>query len=74
VVRLILASASPRRAELLRAAGYEFDVVVMDVDESIRPGETRPASHLRSDRRPRSYGGRVAGSAKVRLKADTPYR
>jgi septum formation protein len=43
VVRLILASASPRRAELLRAAGYEFDVVVMDVDESIRPGEAPPA-------------------------------
>jgi septum formation protein len=38
-VRLILASASPRRAELLRAAGYEFDVVVSEVDESIRPGE-----------------------------------
>jgi len=41
-VRLILASASPRRAELLRAAGYEFDVVGGDVDESIRDGETPP--------------------------------
>lgn len=39
-VRLILASASPRRAELLRSAGYAFDVVVADVDESIRAGET----------------------------------
>ncbi len=39
-VHLILASASPRRAELLRSAGYVFDVVVADVDESIRPGET----------------------------------
>ena len=38
-MRLILASASPRRAELLRAAGYEFDVVAADVDESIRDGE-----------------------------------
>jgi septum formation protein len=46
VVRLILASASPRRAELLRAAGYEFDVVVTDVDESIRPGEA-PAAYVR---------------------------
>jgi len=36
VVRLILASASPRRAELLRSAGYRFDVIVADVDESIR--------------------------------------
>jgi septum formation protein len=39
-VHLILASASPRRAELLRSAGYTFDVVVADVDEAIRAGET----------------------------------
>jgi len=45
-VRLILASASPRRAELLRAAGYSFDVVVTDVDESIRPGES-PSIYVR---------------------------
>jgi septum formation protein len=45
-VRLILASASPRRAELLRSAGYTFDVVVADVDESIRAGET-PAIYAR---------------------------
>lgn len=38
-VRLILASASPRRAELLRAAGFEFDVVPADVDERPQPGE-----------------------------------
>jgi septum formation protein len=44
-VRLILASASPRRAELLRAAGVTFDVVVANVDESVRPGET-PAQHV----------------------------
>jgi septum formation protein len=37
--RLILASASPRRAELLRSAGFDFDVVVADVDESVRAGE-----------------------------------
>jgi septum formation protein len=45
-VRLILASASPRRAELLRAAGYQFEVVVADVDESARDGET-PAAYVR---------------------------
>jgi septum formation protein len=42
-VRLILASASPRRAELLRAAGYSFEVMVADVDEAIRPGESAAA-------------------------------
>jgi len=36
---LILASSSPRRAELLTAAGYDFSVVVADVDESVLPGE-----------------------------------
>ena len=45
-MRLVLASASPRRAELLRAAGFEFDVVVADVDESIRAGES-PQTYVR---------------------------
>src|SRR5262249_32135029 len=36
---LILASSSPRRAELLRAAGINFTVRAADVDETIRPDE-----------------------------------
>ena len=46
MVRLILASASPRRAELLRAARIEFDVIRADVDESVLPGES-PEEHVR---------------------------
>lgn len=42
-MRLILASASPRRAELLRTAGYSFDTMTVDVDERVRPGETAEA-------------------------------
>jgi septum formation protein len=38
-MRLILASSSPRRADLLRAAGIPFDVSPVDVDERFRPGE-----------------------------------
>ena len=38
-MRLVLASSSPRRAELLRAAGFTFDVMPADVDESVRAGE-----------------------------------
>jgi len=45
-MRLILASASPRRAELLRAAGYAFDVAAADVDESPRGGES-PSLYVR---------------------------
>ena len=40
---LVLASASPRRAELLRAAGMAFDVRVADVDETQSVGETPDA-------------------------------
>ena len=39
-MRLILASASPRRSELLRAAGIQFDVLPADIDESALPGES----------------------------------
>jgi septum formation protein len=45
-MRLILASASPRRAELLRAAGFDFETVVTDIDESVRPGES-PSMYVR---------------------------
>jgi septum formation protein len=42
-VRLLLASASPRRAELLRAAGFEFDIQPANADESIHAGEPAAA-------------------------------
>ena len=38
-MQLVLASASPRRAELLRTAGFTFDVRPADVDETPRPAE-----------------------------------
>ena len=38
-MRLILASASPRRAELLTSAGYHFEVQSADIDERVTPGE-----------------------------------
>jgi len=39
-MKLILASASPRRAEILRAAGIAFTVLSSAVDETPLPGET----------------------------------
>ena len=44
-VDLILASASPRRRELLAQIGIAFRVVVADVDETVRRGET-PAEYV----------------------------
>jgi septum formation protein len=38
-MKLILASSSPRRAEVLRNAGVEFEVRPADIDESRRLGE-----------------------------------
>jgi septum formation protein len=37
--RLVLASASPRRRELLERAGFALDVRPADIDETERPGE-----------------------------------
>ena len=44
-MRLILASESPRRAELLQAAGFAFQIRAAGVDESARPGEN-PREHV----------------------------
>ena len=41
--RLILASASPRRSEILAQAAVPFEVVVSKVDERTRPGESAEA-------------------------------
>jgi septum formation protein len=38
-MKLILASASPRRAEILRNAGFTFEVCAVHADESRRPNE-----------------------------------
>lgn len=40
---LVLASASPRRAEILRAVGWPFEVSAADINESIAPEESAPA-------------------------------
>lgn len=37
-MKIVLASASPRRRELLATAGFEFDIVVAEVDESVPEG------------------------------------
>lgn len=43
--RLLLASGSPRRADVLRQLGFEPEVRPADVDESYLPGET-PIQHV----------------------------
>jgi septum formation protein len=38
--KLVLASGSPRRAEIMRSVGWEFEKDVPDIDESERHGES----------------------------------
>ncbi|MBI1764339.1 MAG: septum formation inhibitor Maf [Acidobacteria bacterium] len=66
--QLVLASASPRRAELLRAAGIEFSVRVADLDETQMPGENPPAYVLRLAR---AKALAVAQPGELVLGADT---
>ena len=44
--RLILASASPRRRELLTQAGFVFDIEAAEIDETPHAGEA-PAAYVR---------------------------
>jgi septum formation protein len=39
-MKLILASSSPRRAEILREAGIAFEIRAIEIDETVLPGET----------------------------------
>src|SRR4051794_28539109 len=48
-IRLVLASGSPRRRELLERLGLTFEVTSPDIDETVRPGEA-----------PRAYVERLA--------------
>ncbi len=42
---IVLASASPRRTELMALAGLEFSVTAADICENVLPGE-KPADHV----------------------------
>ena len=62
-MRIVLASASPRRAELLTAAGFTFEIAPAAIDETPRPAEA-----------PGDYALRVArekGAAAWRLHPDS---
>jgi septum formation protein len=69
-MRFVLASASPRRVELLRSAGFEFDVIPAEVDEAIDVEET-PDGYARrvAQLKAQAVAGRVSG--RVVLAADT---
>jgi nucleoside triphosphate pyrophosphatase len=56
---LVLASGSPRRAQILTALGVAFRVSVSNVDETLLPGESGPAAAERLARaKARAVGAR----------------
>ncbi len=64
---LVLASASPRRRELLSHLGVSFEVRPADIDEALKPGEPARAYVERLSREKALRGGGTA----LTLAADT---
>jgi septum formation protein len=72
--KVILASGSPRRKELLSWAGIEFEILISDIDETPRKKETPAAMVKRlSHEKAMAIGGRVNDSKEVMviIAADT---
>ncbi len=67
-MRLVLASSSPRRADLLRQLGLVFEIVPADVDESRLPDEP-PASYV--ERLARDKARAILAPDSVVVAADT---
>lgn len=67
---LLLASGSPRRAELLRAAGFTFDVQPANVDESRHDGET-PERYARRVSEAKARAVLPIARGRIVLAADT---
>jgi len=66
---LILASASPRRRDILAALGLEFEVLAADIEEARQPGETPAAMVLRLARDKAEAAGPLPG--RIVIGADT---
>lgn len=69
---IYLASTSPRRSELLMQLGMKFDVVPVDIDESVRPGEecAEYVQRVASEKSQVAWSGLARGGPAV-LAADT---
>ena len=67
----MLASASPRRRELLAQIGVDFEVMVADVEETVQPGESPEAYVRRVARDKASAVAALAGPESWVLAADT---
>lgn len=69
---LVLASASPRRRDLLAQAGYPFEVLPADILEDLRPGETPIGYVLRLAREKAEAVATSQDFAALRSRSDEP--
>jgi septum formation protein len=69
-MRLVLASGSPRRRELLSAAGFTFEVRMVDVDERRENGE-RAAAYVDRLSRAKAEAAAVRDPGSAVIGADT---
>jgi septum formation protein len=69
--KLVLASASPRRAEILRAVGWPFEALPVDIDESPRQSETAAAYVERLAQEKAEAAARQQRTSRLVLGADT---
>ncbi len=70
--RLVLASASPRRAELLRSLGLDFVIQSADIDETRRPAEPPEAYVERlANEKARAGATRLKDEPALVIAADT---
>jgi septum formation protein len=70
-LRVVLASASPRRRELLRLVGIDHEVRPADIDESYLPGEPPDAHAERLARGKAETIAAIAGPETVTIGSDT---
>ena len=73
-MKLILASSSPRRAQILRDAGFDFSIQPANVDESLAPGEAVEAYVARiAQAKAHAVAGRALadGTPAIVIAADT---
>ena len=68
--KLVLASSSPRRKELLDAAGWPYEAIVAGIDESLKPDE-EPARYVQRLARSKAEAVAVRLQSGLVLGADT---
>lgn len=70
--RLVLASTSPRRKELLSLLGLQFEVIVADINEDVLPGEAPTDYVVRLARgKAQAVAERLGDAAALVVAADT---